>query len=678
MGGEPPTRLTAPAGAVFLSYASQDAGAARSICESLRAAGVEVWFDQSELRGGEAWDRQIRKQIHDCALFIPVISANAHARVEGYFRLEWKLAIDRSHLMAPDQTFLLPVVIDGTPQADERIPERFQELQWSRLPGGRASPEFIERVRRLLSPAQAHTAADLRPRVASAPGGARPAREPRGVSMRPVLVAMAVVVVAALAYLAVERHWLTKRTAALAAIAPSQSPAVAQKSIAVLPFADMSDKHDQEYFADGMAEEVLDLLASIPGLKVIGRTSSFQFKGKNQDLRAVGTALGARYVVEGSVRKSGERVRVTAQLIDSQDGAHVWSDSYDQPVGDTLKLQDQIAASLVRALQVSIGADQEPGRDSFRSSAAYDLYLRGRQAMERQDKEGLESGAAYFQQALDVEPSAVPALEWLSAAQMNLAAFSYVAPQPGFERARSSAERALALDPRSWAARLTLSSVHLGYDWDWAGAEREANEALRLMPRHPDTLSQLAQVYLALGRWDDGVRLTQASLAADPFNAALHLQLSNFRGATGRFTEAEAELRRMLQLSPTFAEARFDLGGLLLLQGKLPAALAEMQQEQTDASRHEGLAMVYHAMGRHAESDRALAEAVKVGAQGYASEIADVYAYRGDADRAFAWLERAYRQKDPGLYQIKSDTFLGSVRNDPRYAAFLRKMKLPE
>src|SRR5215469_1426441 len=163
MGERSPERVSSPSGAVFLSYASQDAEAAQKICDALRAAGIEVWFDKSELRGGDAWDRQIRKQIHDCVLFIPVISANAHARDEGYFRLEWKLAVDRSHLMAPDKTFLLPVVIDNTPQADERIPDRFRELQWSRLPDGQVPQAFIERVQRLLSPARADKPAAVDP-----------------------------------------------------------------------------------------------------------------------------------------------------------------------------------------------------------------------------------------------------------------------------------------------------------------------------------------------------------------------------------------------------------------------------------------------------------------------------------------------------------------------------------
>src|SRR5215469_12484245 len=312
MGGGLPEPVSTPTGAVFLSYASQDAEAAQKICNALRAAGIEVWFDQSELRGGDAWDESIRNQIKACALFIPVISANAHARLEGYFRLEWKLAVDRSHRIASKQPFLLPVVIDDTSQADDAIPERFRELQWTRLPGGQVMPTFVERVQRILSPTAppehlsvrsdsgAHTRRD--PLAAVATGRAKPYWSRAG------FLALAVMIIAGGAYLVINRFVLSKH----AALAPATA---GDKSIAVLPFVDMSEKHDQEYFGDGMAEEILDVLARIPGLKVIGRTSSFQFKGRTEDLRKVGAALGAAYVVEGSVRRTGDRIRVTAQLI---------------------------------------------------------------------------------------------------------------------------------------------------------------------------------------------------------------------------------------------------------------------------------------------------------------------------------------------------------------------------
>jgi len=278
------------------------------------------------------------------------------------------------------------------------------------------------------------------------PEGLKPTAEvPHGQSTRRLTgrrldIAIIVVLAMALAYFVLDKFWISKRLAS-APTAQSQAAMIPEKSIAVLPFVDLSEKHNQEYFADGMAEEVLDLLANIPGLKVIGRTSSFQFKGKSQDLRTVGSALGARYVVEGSVRKSGERMRVTAQLIDSQDGSHVWSDTYDEPVGDALKVQDQIATGLVRALQISIGPDSGAQGSPFKTGEAYELYLRGRHAVDHNDKEGLEQGAAYFQQALGLEPTAGVGVAWLAITIQEQAAFDYVEQKSGYEHARSLASR---------------------------------------------------------------------------------------------------------------------------------------------------------------------------------------------------------------------------------------------
>jgi TolB-like protein len=324
MQGEPPTKANTPTGAVFLSYASQDAQAAQRICEALRADGIEVCFDQSELRGGDAWDESIRDRIKTCALFIPVISANAHARVEGYFRLEWKLAIDRSRRIASKQPFLLPVVIDDTQQADDAIPERFRDLQWTRLRDGQATPAFVERVRLLLSSESSHGAASTRPAAITGSGTVPAITESVRPSWRwrPALLATSALLAMGLMYFLVDKAWLSKRAASSAittttSARPQTPSAVPEKTIAVLPFVDMSEKKDQEYFGDGMAEEILDLLSKLPQLTVIGRTSSFQFKGRNADLREIGDKLRAAYVVEGSVRKAGPRIRVTAQLVDT-------------------------------------------------------------------------------------------------------------------------------------------------------------------------------------------------------------------------------------------------------------------------------------------------------------------------------------------------------------------------
>ena len=308
--------------AVFLSYASEDQEAARRICDTLRAAGVEVWFDQSALRGGDAWDASIRRQIRSCALFLPIISANAHARQEGYFRLEWKLAVDRSHLMAGTRAFLLPVVIDGTAQEDERIPERFRELQWSRLPDGHAPPGFVQRVRQLLSGIEPEAAAPMRLPLRPARDGVAagadspPARggpaSPASARRTVIRVAALLIVILAIGYVAITRllpmrHAIPPGTAAVdagAASTTAASTATADKSIAVLPFVDMSEKHDQEYFSDGLSEELIDRLAHNSDLKVIARTSSFAFKGRNEDMRTIAAKLGVAHLLEGSVRKS--------------------------------------------------------------------------------------------------------------------------------------------------------------------------------------------------------------------------------------------------------------------------------------------------------------------------------------------------------------------------------------
>jgi len=671
------------AGPVFLSYASQDADAARRICDALRAAGIEVWFDQSELRGGDAWDRQIRKQIHDCALFVPVISAHSDARHEGYFRREWRLAVERAGDMSERIAFLVPVVIDDTSDSRADVPDRFRQVQWTRLPGGETPRPFIEHVRRLLSP----EAPTTRATTTTAPSGLTTAETSRKPVPRPsasklALWTMSAVLAVAVSYFVVDNFWLSKRTAAATAPAASASPTGPEKSIAVLPFIDLSEKHDQEYFADGMAEEVIELLARLPGLKVIGRTSSFQFKGKNPDLRAVGSTLGVNYLVEGSVRKSGDQVRVTAQLITARDGSHLWSETYDEPVGDALKIQDQIAANLVRALQVSVGGADAgyAERRTFKSIEAYDLFLRGVHASDRYDKEGFESAAAYFQQALDLDPTSVPAAEWLAVTHQNIAAWGYVDPTDGFERTRHSAQRVLALDPKSSLAYSILAGVHYQYDWDWGAAERDAKEALRLEPHDAGNNGTLGDVYRSLGRWDESARLYETAISFDPLDPVWHSHLRRVWYLTGRLHEAEVEARKVLQISPTYDGGHSALGFVLLAQGRLDDALGEMRQESGE-DRGLGLVVVYRALGRRADSDAALARFRREHAQDAAKDIALAYGYREELDKAFAWLERAYRQKDSDLWNIKPvqvDPLMKTFAGDPRFTAFLRKMNLPE
>ena len=271
---------------VFLSYASEDSEIASRICKALREAGVEVWFDRSELRGGDAWDVAIRTHIKACAIFIPVISRTTVTRVEGYFRLEWKLAVDRSYLMAHNRPFLFPVVIDDTDQADERVPERFKELQWTRMPDGLVPAGFTARLKDVLT-----TDAQARPSITQ-PRGPK-VNTTRGARSRATAL-MAALTILAFGWLAFQSLELLRRTAvtpAGSAAAPLASPKIPENSVAVLAFADMSQSKDQEYFSDGLAEELINQLSRIPVLRVPARTSSFYFKGRSDDIATIAAKL---------------------------------------------------------------------------------------------------------------------------------------------------------------------------------------------------------------------------------------------------------------------------------------------------------------------------------------------------------------------------------------------------
>ena len=271
------------AAAIFLSYASQDADTARRICDALRAAGLEVWFDQSELRGGDAWDASIKKQIKECALFVPMISASTNARSEGYFRLEWKLAVDRSHLMATERAFLLPVVIDDTSEALALVPDKFREVQWTNLRAGEVPASFVERVSRLLS-ADEKVAPSAVPKAAVAMAKTAPTRR---VPRRGLLFG-AVALVALLVVAAAVIFNLNSRNAPIS-------------SVAVLPFENATGDAAIDYLSDGISESLINKLSSLNGLRVISRTSAFAFKGKKMEAIEIGRKLGVDALILGSL-----------------------------------------------------------------------------------------------------------------------------------------------------------------------------------------------------------------------------------------------------------------------------------------------------------------------------------------------------------------------------------------
>ena len=657
---------------VFLSYASEDAEAAKRICEALRSAGLEVWFDQSELRGGDAWDRNIRKQIHDCALFIPVISAHTQARLEGYFRREWRLAVDRTHDMADSRPFHIPVTIDDTKDHDAEVPEPFRTVQWTRLPGGETPTSFCDRVAALLRGGDT-VKAQTRP-----PSTVVPARPKKAVPWLALVMFGVLVVVPALWLLT--RGSSADRSVPMAgAIHPNAAPAVPavpEKSIAVLPFVDMSEKHDQEYFSDGLSEELIDHLSHNADLRVIARTSSFAFKGKNEDMRSIAKVLGVANLLEGSVRKAGMELRVTAQLIRAADGVHLWSESYERKLTDVFKVQQDIAAAVAKGLQSTLTPVSLNPHAVSHNIEAYSLYLRGQYFARRASDADTERGIATLKQAIALDPDFAPAHAELANAYLYVGTFG-TGTMATLDQARKEVDEALRLDPTLRSARNLRANLAIT-SWDWAVAKTQLDELLSSGPHDPEALFRRGQLARALGHTDEALVYFRQAMQLDPMRVINQVQLSMLLNAMRRPAEAQAAAEGAISINPTVTKAHLLIGLIELEAGHIDAASAAIEREAAEYYRLEGRAIVAFAQKRAASSDTALRELIGKYADNAAVQIAQAYAYRGERAKAFEWLDRAITQKDPGLVNVMTDPLFESLHGDPRFKAVLHKVNLPQ
>jgi TolB-like protein/Tfp pilus assembly protein PilF len=678
--------VTDPGKAVFLSYASQDAEAAGRICGALRAAGIEVWFDQSELRGGDVWDRQIRKQIHDCALFVPVISAHSDARHEGYFRREWRLAIERAGDMAEDVAFLLPVVVDNTPDATARVPDRFREVQWSRLSDGQTSPAFVERVQRLLSPASPSVSSS---RASVAPGAAALIRQPfrpSWLSRRSFLVMVAVIIAASLAYWGVDRFWISKHQASPPA-PPAAPPAAAPvafspppHSIAVLPFVNMSGDKEQEYFSDGLTEELLNSLARINELQVAARTSAFSFKGKDTDIGTIARKLNVGAVLEGSVRRSAHTVRITAQLINAVSGFHLWSETYDRDLGDVLKLQTEIANAVATALKVTLLGDTAAKVEigGTHNPTAFDAYLRASKALNTHTAEGLQAASAAYTEAISLDPYYALALAGRSLALNGYATefATGAAIREDFNKSQSDARQAVALAPDLAEARLALAEFFAKGSLDFARASEDYERALALAPGNAKALRIYGRWAVDLGRADAGIAVARHAVVLDPLNPSMHTGLGNVLYFAHHYDEATSVFQDALALSPDDVGNYGFRGFAYYAAGNFQAARASCEIKNGYWTQL-CLAIVYDKLGRHSDAQGQLQKAKASLGDAAAFQYAEVYAQWGDAPKALEWLEKALRLRDPGLSDLKVDPLLDPLRKEPRFQAIERELKFP-
>ena len=660
----------APTGAVFLSYASEDMEAAQRMADALRASGIEVWFDKSELRGGDAWDQKIRRELQDCTLFMPIISAHTAARHEGYFRLEWDLADQRTHMIARNRAFILPVCVDATPESSADTPESFQRVQWTRLPGGETPSVFVERVKRLLS-GEALASARAHPSLEATRATGWPKR------LLPVAVVLVILGVAA--YLTIARPWVSKPvTASAAAFTPSPH------SVAVLPFVNMSGDKEQEYFSDGLTEELLNSLAGVEGLQVAGRTSSFFFKGKDVDLATVAHKLNVATVLEGSVRRSGHTIRVTAQLINGVTGFHLWSKSYDHDLGDVLTLQTEIATAVATALKVALLGDVSTKIElgGTRNSTAFDAYLRGSKALNYSvgDASGLQTAIAEFTKAVQLDPHY--ALAFAGRALALGRSGSEYASDPAevrqdYDKARADAQQAIALAPslaEGYRALgyLEVSSQRLGQ------ASEAYARAMALAPGDARLLAQYSRVAVFLGRTAAGIAAGERAVTLDPLNPQSHYMLGDALRYARRYREAAVAYDGALALEPDngrlLGSRGFAYYGLRNLQGARASCEAKPEHLTTQWC----LAVVYDKLGRRAEAEAELKKVQGTFGDAAAYQYATIYAQWGDRVKALEWFDTAMRLRDPGLVYLRTDPLMDPLRQEPRVQAAMKALKFPD
>ncbi len=583
---------SAPRGAVFLSYAREDAAAAHRIAEALRGFGVEVWFDQSELRGGDQWDAKIRTQIKACALFIPVISATTQSRDEAYFRLEWKLADDRSHLMAAGKTFIVPVVIDDTPEAGAVVPDSFSRSQWTRLPGGEPSTAFIEQVKRLLdAPRKPALKPDLpRPPTlppefkqaasAKAEAAAAAARKPTVPGwMWGVMIVAIGVAVAGMIFLRQPAPVIpppapvAKQTTATVS---SGALAKEDKSIAVLPFANLSTDKENEFFADGVQDDVITSLAKIRDLKVISRTSTLTYRDTGtRNLKKIAAELGVATVLEGSIRRVGTKVHMNAQLIDARTDAHLWADTFDGDTSDIFALQASLAQKIAAALKATLTTSERTfiERRPTDNQEAYELYSRARLLQEKfgpfSAREDYEPVVALLEQAVAKDPAFALAFANLSTVHGLMYWFGHVDATPERRaRAQAALEAARRLAPDAPETRVAQGAFAYTCNNDWPAALAEYALAEPSLPNDAQLQYRIGIAHRRLVQWPEAMRRFERSATLNPHDLSADSTLVDTALSLRRYEQTRDLATRFLTIFPDdwrlrslFLRARFTLDG---------------------------------------------------------------------------------------------------------------------
>jgi TolB-like protein/Tfp pilus assembly protein PilF len=664
------------AGKVFISYASRDAGVAEALCAALETAGQPCWVAPRDVPAGQSYAAAIVRAINSCRMVVLVLSKNG---------IESPHVLREVERASSKRRPVLSVRLDDT-----GLPPEFEYFlsanHWLDASGGPIEqflPALIQHVRgrdagRTRRGAPGIGTAVARPLAGPAPSPAASTLSSRW--RKPALVAALAVIGVGLAYVLADKFGLSKSVDEQQSLAES-TPPIPDKSIAVLPFADMSEKKDQEYFSDGLSEELLNLLAKIPELKVAARTSSFYYKGKAVKLSEIARELQVAHLLEGSVRKFGNRVRITVQLIRAADGYHEWSWVYDRVSHDIFKVQDEIAAAVAQTLKLRLLPDHKLLSTGNRTTnpAAHTQYLLGRQFFNRTNTDDFRRAVAAYEQAIALDPNYASAYAGLAVAENELShdpVNTLAEVLAGQQRALAAADRAIAIDPALSEGYAARGFLRFTINWDWAGAEADLSRAFTLDPGSYRAYTCYACFLASLGRLSEALEINSKAIELDPLSADTWFRRSTQLNAARRLPEARKAAMRALEISPEHAFAWFNLGVTSLLEGHAEEALAAFQKA-SKARREAGVAMAEHDLGRAEDSQRTLDALIAEYASTNAYQVAEVYAWRGQRDAAFAWLERAHAQHDGTLVQLKFDPLLAKLHSDQRFAAMVKKMGLP-
>ena len=456
-------------------------------------------------------------------------------------------------------------------------------------------------------------------------------------------------------------------------LSPPKTP-----SIAVLPFADLSINHDQQYFSDGLAEEIVDKLTKVSNLKVVARTSAFQFQGKNEDLRAVGRKLNVENILEGSVRKENDHVRISAQLVTVKDGFHIWSESYERDLASVFTVQEDIADAVVSALKIQLISPNPEGLKDAYSPApeAYQQLLQARFLARRVDRDSLQKALEHVTKAVQLDPNYAAAYAERAGLTLSMGTMAWIDYKNAVEQARLDLEKAITINPNLSDPYRVRSLLQSTAESNCPEAERTIRKALELSPGDADALGQSGWIAMCLGHSKEAADRLNQAIALDPLQPGRYLRLAQNLRDMGKFDEALRNIDRALEINPSMVWAHETKGEVYLAQNRLEESLAEMQKEPPGFLADTGMALAYHALGRTRESNSIVAGLIANCANDCAYQIAQIYAYRGAVDQAFVWLNRACDQHDGALMLVKTDLLLKHLRRDPRYTQILARLNL--